>query len=123
MTIKTEKTVARVKPILDYGFEHMLAHDQNLPSDFETRLREHLGTTYKELKPMMIELTRHPHYIYVAIRYMESAPSFTGITRFPAAEFRRHLAKAYGIKTLSMDTIDEDRKTFWSHWPEDLEDE
>ena len=124
MTIKTEKTVARIKDILDYGFDHMLAHDQNLPPDFELRLEERLGKSYKELKPIVIELTRHPHYIYVAVRYMESARSlFVGVTQCPDDEFRIHLAKAYGVKSLNKDTIKEDRKAFWSRWPEDMEDE
>ena len=122
MTIKTQKLAIRLAPILDYGHDYMLSHDGNLPEDFEKRMKDAMPKTSNELKPVFIELAKHPKYIYAAVRFMESAPVFgTGCSNTIALEFKRHLARIYGVKSLNYATIMEDRKAFWSHWPNEME--
>lgn len=111
MTIKTDKLVKRLNPILDEALEYMAANNANLPYDFESRLCRHLGKSYRRLKPMMIALLDDPRYAYVAVRYMETSNS-TGVV----AEFRRPLAMMYGIENYDSPEREEARKAFWRGW-------
>jgi hypothetical protein len=116
MTIKTDKLVERIKPILDDAFAYMQNENLNLPDDFEDRLKKQLRKSYHELKLVAIELLKDPHYAYVAVRYMET-PHGPGV----ASEFKHHLARMYGVRSFNPMTMEEDRKAFWSRWPNDLD--
>ena len=127
MTQAERRIVERAEAVLEAGFQHMLEHDGNLPTDFEAQLEKALGRggsplSYKDLKPRMPAIVKHPRYIYVAVRYMESAPHCgAGFNQTIASQYKPILARIYGVKSLNYATIMEDRKAFWSHWPNEME--
>lgn len=119
MPRKMEQLVEKAHDVLEEAFQYMLTHDCNLPWDFERKL---LAVWNKKIsvhiRTFVQEIAKHPRYGYVAVRYMENEEC-TGevFNQHIASEFKIPLAKAYGVRVFYYSRALEDRKAFWSTWP------
>lgn len=125
MTQAERRIVERAETVLEAGFQHMLEHNGNLPTDFESQLEKALGRGksplhYQDLKTRMPAIAKHPRYIYVAVRYMENVKGGANVISTDICrEYVLILSKIFGSKACINDTrlLAEARKAFWSHWP------
>jgi hypothetical protein len=105
----TERRFAKAKPILDKYRKQVHDAGRGAASGLERELRECWDIGYQELKDIIIDLSKRPHYRYLAASYMESGyPSVV-------SEFHRVLADMYGIKSFHHSAERESkREEFWS---------
>ena len=125
MTQAERRIVERAQAVLEAGFQHMLEHDGNLPTDYESQLERALGRGksplgYQELKQRMPAIAKHPKYIYVAVRFMENTKGGAiVIANDICREYKLFLSRIFGSKAIleTPESLEEARKAFWSHWP------
>ncbi len=103
----TPSRLNRAKPNLDRYRDLLLKTGKlNFPA-FEKELKEAWKVGYQELKSMIIDLVKRQEYTPLAVRYMEEGEP--GV----AAEFKRHLAKIYDVKSYHAKDREEKQKQYW----------
>jgi hypothetical protein len=104
----TERRFIKAKPILDHFRKQLHSTGWMSASDLEMELRKCWKIGYRELKNIIIELSKQSYYRHLAVAYMESnGPG-------PVMEFKRTLAKIYGIKSYDHSPNRESKRdTFW----------
>lgn len=103
----TERRFAKAKPILDHYRKQLHATGSVSTNDLEMELRKCWDTGYRELKGIFIDLSKRPHYRYLAARYMESG--CPGVV----CEFQQTLADMYGIPYFDHPDREQRKGSFW----------
>lgn len=105
----TERRKAKAAPILEkYGAQLHQTGEIEVRR-FEDALRDCWGIGYRELKDIIVEMSRMDEFKYLSAYYMENSNSGVGVVM----EFQPALAKLYGIQHYHHKDLENRRKEFW----------
>ena len=106
----TERRLTLAEQILEKYRSYFVETGYFRASRLEHELRSvWTNVGYQEIKGIMIDMLKnHPRYQYVAAYYMEHS-SPTGV----ASEFKRSLAKAYGVSNFHGSDTESAKDEFW----------
>ena len=105
----TERRLNKARSILDEHKSILDTHGTIDVGAFEMSLRECWNLGYQELKDIIIALSKLDDYVYLAAYFMEHSNA-PGVV----SEFKRPLAKLYGITHYSSPNRESAQRDFWA---------
>ena len=105
----TQKREEKAAEILGSYQKQMAQSDSIDCSGFEMELRKCWGLGYRELKGIVIDMSRRPEYERMAAYYMQNQNALG-----PVSEFKGRLGQLYGVKRYSSKGAKEGREAYWS---------
>ena len=104
----TERRLAKAEPILQEYRAKLHTEGAINAHGFEMELRQCWGIGYQELKSIIEDLSKIDDYVFLAAYYMEHS-SAPGVVM----EFKRSLARLYGIDHFDASDRKAKREAFW----------
>lgn len=107
----TDRRMEKAQPILDTYRGRWVKSGFYDVQQFENEIKQTLDLHYKQAQDVLVDLLKNQRYQLMVLYYMQhhNVPG-------PPSEFKRHLAKAYGLKIYDCSEREEAQNSFWKRF-------